>query len=67
MAICKMPECGNRLSQKTKLECCPICRGSMGFWTLHRTAADIVKRRGKLIKYRARIDNVAKGKQQRSW
>jgi len=30
-------------------------------------AADIVKRRGKLIKYRARVDNVAKGKQNRSW
>lgn len=65
--VCVIPNCGNKIADRSKLKCCANCRGSMGFWTNHRKASDIVKRRNLLNKYNARLVNVSKGKSHRSW
>jgi Zn-finger nucleic acid-binding protein len=56
--ICVIPECGNELSEGSRLDTCPTCRSSMGMWK-RRGIPAILQRRARLKKYDSRMELLA--------
>jgi Zn-finger nucleic acid-binding protein len=63
--ICTIPECGNELSENSRLDTCPTCRSSMGMWR-RRGIKAILLRRSKLKKYDSRMATVAEQKEKKN-
>ncbi len=59
--ICSIPECGNELSENSKLDACATCRASMGMWK-RRGIRAIIERRMRLRKYDSRMETLQDSK-----
>ncbi len=57
MATCKIANCDIELSERSKLEICPLCRQTLYRWS-NRRPAEVLQRRANLEKYSDRMNRV---------
>ena len=56
---CSVDYCDNDVGQMKKLGICATCYAAMYYWTRnHKTPADILRYRRRLMKFQARMDQL---------
>lgn len=58
MKICRIGNCDEELSARSRLPFCKLCRASIGNWT-RRPTGELLQRMTRLSKYQARMKTIS--------
>lgn len=61
MDVCIIINCNTKLSPRSSLSVCPLCRQTLYRWRARRPA-EVLERRRRLTMYSSRMDNLNEGR-----